>query len=322
MSSVFNSFYNNYKSFEPVNLYNWSIEFILDNNAFEFMDNRGYIDNNDGSVSNGISNYSRRYTWEEQSNILSFMCKKCNLPKKKISEVNTYCRGMQASFNAGITIDSSLSLSFDESSSRIVSRILTNLSNFYSNTEFIRLSIENKEYASYSCLHKASLANARGIMVGGHKGKNLLKYDINDSGKYYKDGDYNNRDLTIKVKLYHNKYGYLKPADIYDDERPLREFTFYKCFINSLKYGDGFEYGSEENLSIDCEIIYNWYTCDDDIYTKNKRLAQEDMQGYRPNVGGGGPEEEHNYDRSFRPNFDEESEESEGPSNYPYRNDV
>lgn len=271
--SVFNTLYNSYRNFEPVNLYNWEIEFILDGDAYNVMNNSKYLTYFDDGKTKGVERKS--YSWQDQSDILTFMCHKCNLPKKKINEVNTYCMGLKASFNAGINIDSSLSLSFDESSNRIVSKILTNLSNLYSSTYYIYSRINNLK-AEESCvnnvtnegvepryanINKVSLANSNGVMVGGSKSTNFNEYiNYQKDGRFVYIGDINNRDLTIKVKLYRNKYGYYRPNEYFKDEKPLQEFVFYKCFINNLNYGDGYDYSSEENTTIECEIMYNWYT--------------------------------------------------------------
>lgn len=296
--SIFNDLYNYSQEYEPVNLYNWQIEFILDDDAYNFMDSRYYVDNSLMLKGEGPE---RRYRWREQSELLTFMCKKCNLPKKKIAEVYTYCRGMRATFNGGITIDSSLSLSFEESSNRIISRILNNLSNLYTNSDYIyrNMTKTNKindedEEIRYSQLNKVSIANRTGNMVGGNVGYN---------GGYNEYGDgiatgRNNRDLTIKVKMYPNKYGYINPAEFMNGGKPIQEFTFYKCFINNLRYGEGFEYGSEDNMGVECEIMYNWYTVGNVIGNGGDELRMLDetkvlhatnmMEGYTKMMEGYG----------------------------------
>lgn len=299
--SVFNDVYNKHDNFLPVNLYNWTIEFVLDGDAYEVMNNVTYSLNETNSTYKDMS-------WTDQANILSFMCKKCNLPKKKISEVNTYCRGMQASFNGGITIDSSLSLSFDDNSSRIVTKILNRLSSLYSNTNHISSNIgKERGDTNISLIDKVSLGNVWGNMVGGsgsgrdkngHSGpsSNFNDYELNEevikNGYIDSSGNSkinnNNRDLTIIVKIYDNKLGYVNPID-YNTEGtlvesgqclPLKTFIFNKCFINSLKFGDGFSYESEENLSIDCEIMYNWYNTEEEM-AKISKFRNEKIANYK-----------------------------------------
>lgn len=294
--SVFNTSYNSYRNFEPVNLYNWEIEFILDGDAYGAMNDVEYITYNKDSVEyKGDDDIikdsyyepryeTRKYSWQEQSDILTFMCKKCNLPKKKINEVNTYCMGLKASFNAGINIDSSLSLSFDETSNRMVSKILTRLSNFYSSSNFIRSSINNGN-TRYARLNKVALDNANEIMVNGSLKPNsfneyLTSEEDIEEGRLVNKANNNNRDLTIKVKMFRNKYGYYRPNEYLDNDKPIQEFIFYKCFINNLNYGDGYDYSSEENVNIDCEIIYNWYTSSN-IITEGNIGDMEILQAYK-----------------------------------------